>query len=195
MTVTCSYNVLGLDPSLTGFGVAATTGPGMVPCLYRLAPRTRGHERLEYLRAEVRRLAEGSDLAVIEGLSFAAKGNALLDLAGLSYLIRHELWQMHIPYAVIAPAQLKQYMTGNGGADKIAVAMALHRKLPAAEIASPDESDALTAACMGAHWLGAPLFEPTKAQSEVLCARWATKGKRGQPKIAWPDMGLQPALL
>ena len=187
-----SYRVAGLDPSLTGFGVAVTSGPGVMPLLYRLASRLRGHERLEYLRTEVRRLAEGADLAVIEGLSFGAKGNTLLELAGLQHVVRHELWLMGIPYALVSPAQVKQYMTGKGTADKIAVAMALARKLPRVELLSEDESDALAAACMGAHWAGEPLFEPTKAQAEVLYAKWATKGKKGLPKIAWPDMGRAP---
>jgi Holliday junction resolvasome RuvABC endonuclease subunit len=190
--IVADYRVAGLDGSLTGFGIAVTCGPRMTPLLYRLAPRTRGHERLEFLLSEVRRLADGADLCVLEGLSFGARGSALLDLAGLHWMVRHLLWEMRIPYAVVAPAQVKQYMTGNGGADKIAVAMAVSRKLPQAEVTSSDTADALALAAMGAHWAGEPLFEPTKAQAEVLYAKWATKGKKGLPKIAWPDAGRAP---
>jgi Holliday junction resolvasome RuvABC endonuclease subunit len=173
--------------------VAVTSGPGVVPRLYRIRPRTRGHERLAYILAELERLAEGCDLAVLEGLAFGARGNALLDLAGLQWMIRHLLWNLHLPYAVVSPYERAKFATGHAGADKDEVlAAAIHRFGVTVGITSNDTADALWFAAMGCERLCEPIVELPAAQRQVIYAIHAAKGKRGTPKILWPAMGAPP---
>jgi Holliday junction resolvasome RuvABC endonuclease subunit len=187
------FRVMGLDTSLAAFGLAVTSGPGLAPALYCIKPKLRGHERLALLLAEVGAQAPGVDLAVIEGLAYAAQGNALLDLAGLHCLVRHQLWQLGIPYAVVAPPQVKQFATGKGNADKFDMVRAVYKRWPQAESwgqIGPDKADALWLAAMGAQWLGEPVVDLPLAQADVVHAVWdgKVKGhKRGDPKILWPQ--------
>jgi crossover junction endodeoxyribonuclease RuvC len=188
------YRVVGIDPSLTALGLAVTSGPDLAPLLYCIKPKLRGHERLALLLTEVARHAEGADLAVIEGLAYGAQGSALLDLAGLHWLIRQELWRLGIPYAVVAPPQAKQFATGKGSADKHDMVRAVYQRWPQAESwgrVGPDEADALWLAAMGAQWLGQPVVALPLGQADVVHAKWdgKVKGhKRGDPKIRWPAM-------
>lgn len=180
--------IVGLDPSLTGFGLAASDGPDLVPVMRLLAPRLRGHERLEYLLSEVAAWCGDADLAVLEGVAFAAKGNALLDLAGLGWMVRHRLWQLGVPYAVVSPVLLKQFATGSHQADKIAMVVAADRRFPELGLADHNMADALWLCAAGCQYAGQPIAAMPAAQVAVLSAVHADKGRRGQPKIIWPEL-------
>jgi len=180
--------VVGLDPSLTAFGLASVVAPRTVPVLHRVTSRLRGHERLALILHEVGNWCEDAELAVMEGLSFGAKGSALLDLAGLHWLVRQMLWEANIPYAIIAPAQLKQWATGRGDADKIAMAVEAARRFRKQDLRLTDSDvvDALWLAAAGCQHTGQPLVKMPQAQVDVLTSKWGDKRRKGQPKIAWP---------
>jgi Holliday junction resolvasome RuvABC endonuclease subunit len=179
--------VAGLDPSLTSFGLTVVSGPDLRPCCYRLRPKTRGHERLAYLLAEVDRLTAGCDLAVIEGVAFAATGSTLLDLAGLGWMVRHQLWEAGIPYVMVAPSTRAKYITGNGSAGKDECLAAVIKRLGhLADVTGNDVADALTLAAMGSDWAGFPLAAMPALQRAVLTSVHQDKKRRGQPVIAWP---------
>jgi hypothetical protein len=100
---------------------------------------------------------------------------------------------------VVAPATLKQYATGAGNADKLAVFASAMHAWPEAQFRSTDTADALWLAAMGAHYSGAPIHTALVRQYGVLHAKHSTRGKRGQPKIRWPGLPAgvapeQPAL-
>lgn len=182
--------VLGFDPSLTSFGGAAVGSGSEEPAvLYRWRPGTmRGHERMQWLLDRVRNAAEGCDLAVIEGLAYGAKGSSLLDLAGLLWAVRHLLWQMDVPYALVAPSVRMKYLTGKGQADKDTCLLAVTKRFPGIEVDGNDTADALTLAAMGADRLGFPLAKMPEAQRAVLTAVHSEAKKRGQPVIVWPAL-------
>jgi len=194
MIETEPYKVLGIDPALTAMGVAGTTGPDLDPVLICVKPKLQGHERLALLLSEVRRLAAGADLVVIENLpGYVAHVGTTIKQAELLGLIKHKLWELGIPYALVAPAQVKQFATGSGSADKHDVVRAVYRRWPRAERwgrVGPDEADALWLAAMGAQWLREPIVALPLAQADVVHAVWdgKTRGhKRGDPKIVWPS--------
>jgi Holliday junction resolvasome RuvABC endonuclease subunit len=187
--ISVPVQVVGLDPSLTGFGIAASSGEGLT-ALTRLTTKLRGHERLEFLLAELSRLIKGADLAVMEGLSFAAKGNALLDLAGLHWMCRQTLWESGIPYAIISPSQLKKFATGDSAADKMAMVIEAVRRFPSLEIRDSDTADSLWALAAGCQHVGRPLCSLPQDRIAVLDAVHADKGRRGQPKIIWPEIAV-----
>lgn len=177
-------SVLGLDQSLTSFGAACVSSTGAVE-LHRWRPAgRRGHERLQWLLDNVEQVSGRCDFAVIEGLAFGAKGSSLLELAGLFHMVRHRLWQLGVPYAVVAPSSRMKYLTGKGQADKDTCLLAVVRRFPGIEVDGNDMADALTMAAMGADWAGYPLAPMPVAHRSVLTAL-----NKGRPVIDWPVLG------
>lgn len=178
----------GLDPSLTSFGIAVTYGPDTVPFVYRVQPRTRGHVRLAVLLDRVAGLVASCDVVAIEGVAYGARGSALLDLAGLSWLVRHELWKMGIPYAVIPPATRAKWITGSGTAGKDECLLATAKRFPAAEITGNDQADALVLAAMASEAYGCPLTVMPKTATALLHVTRTDKRHKGEPVIGWPEL-------
>ena len=188
--------VLGIDQSLTSTGLAVASGPAARPLLARIRTgKLRGHDRLALILAEIAQQADGCGLAVLERvINYPGKGDAPLDLSGLSWMIRHMLWQRDIPYVVISPPERAKFITGSGGAGKDEVLAAVIRRFgPDVPVMSNDVADALVFAAMGCEWLGQPIVALPAAQREVIWSVHTEKRKRGQPKIAWPD--LRPAVV
>jgi crossover junction endodeoxyribonuclease RuvC len=187
--------VLGLDPSLTSFGAAVVSSEGGAPGLYRWVPAAKlgtGHERLDFLLRNVESVTAGIDMAVIEDVLTNGPGaQGHIDLGGLHWLLRHRLWHLGVPYAVVrAPSRMK-YITGSGRADKDVCLLAAVRRFPMAQIEGNDQADALTLAAMGADHLGFPLASVPAVQREALTAM-VTKKVAGKtvvrPAIRWPEI-------
>lgn len=174
-------SVLGLDPSLTSFGAALAMGDAK-PQLVRWRPKDRGHQRLGYLRDVMLGVASHADLVVLEGLAFGAKGSAVLDLAGLHWLLRQALWEVGQPYVVVAPMLRAKWLTGKGNASKDDCLVAALKRFPAADIDGNDVADALTLAAMGMEHLGQPIAQMPADRRELL---YSTNRKH-LPQIAWP---------
>lgn len=99
--------VIGVDPSLTCTGIA---GDGWADAL---RPKGRGHERLQWLRQEVRERTRAADLVVIEGAAYGNGGQAgHHELAGLWWILTQDLWERDIPYVVVAPSSRIVYAMG-----------------------------------------------------------------------------------
>lgn len=184
--------ICGLDQSLTSFGLVTATdefaGRWTIN-LHRIMPgKLRGDERLDYLMTEVVQRCEGAHLAVVEGLTYGAKGDSLLELAGLLTMTRHTLWTMGVPYAVMNPTLVKMWATGDHQADKIAMVTAAIRRFPDLDIDSHDVADALWLCAAGCEHAGRPLAQMPKDRVAALSAAHTAKAKRGKPKIAWPPI-------
>jgi Holliday junction resolvasome RuvABC endonuclease subunit len=98
-------------------------------------------------------------------------------MAGLWWLIAHDLWRRNIPYAICPPAQRAMYATGRGNAPKGEVRDGV-RRLFGIECEGPgryDQADAAAMAHLGLHWLGYP--------TTILPATHA----RALNGVAWPD--------
>lgn len=124
--------VIGLDLSLTAPGVAGNgwaetlTSPVRPGTEWRKRKnpaeeaRVRTgyrHHRIQWIRESLHPYLTGARLVVMEGLSFDSHDTDRQN-AGLSWLVRHDLWRRGIPYALVPPSCLKQFVTGNGSADK-----------------------------------------------------------------------------
>ena len=109
---------VGLDLSLCSTGLS----DGRYTKVVQTSPDTGCLEaRLDHIARGVVSfvLADGgADLAVIEGASYGSKGSAVEQLAALRLLVRHRLWRLNIPFALVAPSTLKLYVTGDGRATK-----------------------------------------------------------------------------
>lgn len=175
--------VLGIDPSLTGTGLAVV-GPGSC---YTSTVKSKG-TRDDSLYARDARLAgiaervadfatEDTRLVVIEGPAMASRVGSTLDRYGLWWRIVHRMLARGIPVAVCPPTTAKKWACGRGNGDKIAVALGVARIWPAAEPADDNQSDALAMATMGGQHLALnlPCGQPLARHLAALTG------------VAWPD--------
>lgn len=164
--------VLALDLSLTATGWAKSDGSSGV-----ITPPMRGYERLAYILDRVLIFAGKEDLVVVEGFAFGAKGDAMLQLAGLGTLVRFTLWEAKYTLVEIPPSNLKMFATGSGNAKKDDVLGAAIRTLSYARN-DHNEADAL--------WL----LEMAKAHygTRTSAARLTAKQMQSLSKIQWPAL-------
>ena len=165
-------NILALDLALTTTGYAFPSGPGT------FSPPTkadRGMARLAWIRDEVMTLAEGADLVVLEGYSFASRGrqHATGELGGV---VRLALWERAVPVVEVPPSSLKKYATGRGNAPKDQVLAAAIRRL-GFKGHDHNEADALWLRTMARDHYGLPgTPEMPKKHREALAG------------VEWPDL-------
>jgi crossover junction endodeoxyribonuclease RuvC len=164
--------VIGIDPSLTGTGVAtiheATT----------ITVKNNGDElaRLRTIVTTVAGLATGYDLAIIEGLSFGSQHGKQSERAALHWMLRDRLDGLGIPVAVVAPTARAKYATGKGNAAKDAVMIACVQRLPIL-VSNNNEADAAILLAMGLDHLGTPMVAMPASHRLALDA------------IDWPAAG------
>jgi len=179
--------VLGLDLSLTCTGVAGNGWTDTIEPVKRGAAhrdrknKTRdaqlrtayNHERLSAIHRTLRTLLP-ADLVVMEGLAFDAHDTDRQQ-AGLSWNVRHFLWSHDVPYAVVPPSTLKQFVTGTGAADKALMSELIADWFPWFD-GGHDEADAAGLMAMGYAHLGLPLGPMLDHQRTALDA------------VTWPEM-------
>lgn len=118
--------VLGLDLSLCSSGCVVIDGSTIVnERLIKSKPSGPSPvdelKRLIKIKDEIAKIVAGNkiDLAVIEGLAFCARNTvALVQLAGLNYMVREMLYELQIPFILVAPSSLKKFITLRGNAQK-----------------------------------------------------------------------------
>lgn len=121
--------VIGLDLSLTSTGVS----DGQSVHAIQTTPDECLEARLDRLVRGVVSFAlsptqwtddfpqgRNADLAVIEAGAFSrgAQSEAAEILSALRFMVRHRLWRLGIPYAMVTPSSLKLATTGYGKATK-----------------------------------------------------------------------------
>lgn len=188
--------VVGLDISLTSAGVSDGQSAHAI--------QTSPTERLE---ARMDRIVRGcvsfalsptqwtdsqpqgtiADLAVIEAGAFSrgAQSEAAEILSALRFMVRHRLWRLGIPYALVSPTCLKTYTTGYGKASKqdmVAAVDERHRAGLASVMVKDgryDQADAYALAAMGYDHMGWRLpnyFPAMPPRHESLAA------------VKWPEL-------
>ncbi|MEV4437514.1 crossover junction endodeoxyribonuclease RuvC [Streptomyces sp. NPDC049577] len=165
--------VIGLDLSLTSTGVALPDGT-----TYRIKTQPRdGDRRLLHIRSDIRDdLAEHRPhLAVVEDLPMHAMSAGITGM--VHGIVRAELAEAGVPYALVAPATLKAYACDNGKAEKAELAAAAYLAAGATFVddGGGDQADAWWLRAAGHDWCGMPLFALPQAQRDRLS------------KAKWPD--------
>lgn len=130
--------------------------------------------RLRRIVTELYGLAEGADLVLVEGPSFASQGKGTWDRAGLWWLTVGRLTGAGLNVVEVPPSSLKQYATGKGNAAKDAVLAAVVRRYPHVPVEGNDQADALVMAAMGARFAGFPIEEslPQNQLRAMSGVRW-----------------------
>jgi Holliday junction resolvasome RuvABC endonuclease subunit len=166
--------ILGIDASLASTGLALPDGSALtVKTTSDQAPMDRLLCVHRALMSWVGGSQRGADLAVVEGYSYGAKGNAVYQIGEVGGVVRLTLHQLGVPMMVVPPAAVKKFATGNGNADKRLVRTAAELHL-GYEGKSSDEADALWLREAGLYIYGGSSYRPPPRQVEALQA------------LAWP---------
>lgn len=174
--------VVGIDPSLTGTGLAIITNN--TPQLHTIASRgkrddtwqQRAHRLTELRNNTMGLIPRNTELCVIEGPAYAAQGAGIHDRAGYWWMLYQALTALKIPTAVCPPTTRAKWATDKGNAGKADVAMAITKLWPNTTIRGDDQADALCFATIAAQHLKHPM------PYLVL-----ERHKLALTKIVWPD--------
>lgn len=179
-------SIVGIDMSLTSTGLARVTygaGQWVTETHSRTSKGklkdtiTMRHARIRGIASDVHEWASGAALAVIEGPSFGSRGGSPVDRYGLWWRVVGRLVDAEIPVVVCPPQTRAKFASGRGNDDKAAVAVAVSKMWPDAEIANSDEADALALGSAGACLLGLPVpFPVTKYRTDSLGAMQVPDG-------------------
>lgn len=163
--------VVGIDPSLTATGLALPDGGLTVVG----GAADLGDERLVVIHRAVADACTRHRpvLAVIEDLPKHAHGAGLTGM--VQGVVRLALRQAGVPYARMVAATLKKYATGDGGAVKPDMRMALYKRTGIDE-RNEDKVDAWWLRHAGLDWLGRPVVELPKQQRAALT------------RVTWPHI-------
>ena len=116
------FRVVGLDLSLTSTGMS----DGRQHWVTQTAPDHCMEERLHRIVHRARLFVLGTDdwpqeanLVVIEAGAFSRNmQTSHEELAALRLMMRHKLWLLGAPFALVPPSTLKRYTAGHGNATK-----------------------------------------------------------------------------
>lgn len=157
---------VGLDPSLTGFGVAAV-GEG-VDETWLIRPESRGVDRLLEVGFVLADIFSGlgvkniSDVAIEDTVRLSYAASALGELAGIVKTTCHTALVGRAKYPLkVPPTVLKRYATGKGNAKKIEVVLSVYKKW-GKEFRDDNLADAYVLARMASG------YATTKYETEIL---------------------------
>lgn len=174
--------VVGVDPSLTGTGIAWPDGRSLahgekgittVPKAPAQVDYVQRGQRLLSLARQVRDLALGvgyPHLVVIEGYELHSRSSGgLAERCWLWYALLNAFTNQRVPVLVVPPTKLKLYATGKGSGPKAGMVDATARRLPQFTTGGNDnQCDAAWLCALGCALLGRPLAELPQANRKAL---------------------------
>ena len=123
---------VGIDPSLTNTGLVCVdaTGKMIDKTNVRTVAKDEIEARLITIGCKVIAFIQTNSPSMIgiEGLAYAKQANKAHALAALHFYLRVEMYVQGIKYEVIAPTQLKKFVTGKGNSKKEVMLLASFRK-------------------------------------------------------------------
>jgi Holliday junction resolvasome RuvABC endonuclease subunit len=174
--------ILGLDLSLRKTGVAVIWNSGHETFLIEPPEELREGGRLLYIERELRAVVNAYEpnYAVIEGYSYGSLTGqfALGEVGGIARLV---LTGNDIPYVIVPPTSLKKYVTGNGNATKIVMALQVQRELDLS-IHDDNECDAYCLAALGSHVFELDLVKFPSNDAREQIARLVRENPTSAPK-------------
>lgn len=183
--------VSGIDPSLTGTGLAHWDGTHWE----RHTVASKGHntdtyhqttERLDRILVRVVDWLgkREPDLVVLEWPAYSSNTGHATDRAGLFHLIAHEIrgWWPATALAYCDPRGRICYGLGKFAGSKDAVLAAAIKRYPDADIRNNNEADAVLLAAMGGRWLG----EQPGFVLDLAETAFPQTNVRGMGRVQWP---------
>ena len=125
-------NYIGIDASLTGAGIVVIDQDANI--LHQGLISTSNdqviEERMEIVVCKCLLIVGDYSPSVtcIESLSIGSRGQSFLDLAGLNFYLRIKLYLSKYTFYMIAPNQLKKFITGTGRCKKNLMLLKVYKK-------------------------------------------------------------------
>jgi crossover junction endodeoxyribonuclease RuvC len=165
--------IVAFDLSLTGTACATFTSTGILAEVLDTS-NERGFPRIDKIVAFIDSQIENADRILIEDFSYNSRGNAILEQAGLQYIVRYVLWKSGHRFTLVAPATLKKFVTGKGKGGKEIVIKELFKNF-GFDASDNNEADAVGLLYIGMALEGA--YEPKNAaqRESVEVVRKRTK--------------------
>lgn len=155
-----TLKIVGIDPSLTGTGIAILPSHD----IYTIKSKQRGAKRLIEIRDAIQKIITDASLVVIENYAYC-RANQAHQIGELGGIIRVLLAESGVNWITVAPAQLKKFATGKGNAKKEHILQQVYKRW-GVECRTSDEADAFTLAKIGQALVQG--MELTKFQEEVI---------------------------
>jgi Holliday junction resolvasome RuvABC endonuclease subunit len=176
--------VLGIDISLNSTGVCRPDGSA-----FTVKAKTITDQRLvdlDFAIADAVIMDQpGVDLAVIEDLPTHAMSAGKTGMA--QGVVRRRLALYGIPVALVSPATLKKFATGNGAADKDLMREHLPQRLPMeGALKNSDEVDAYWLHLAGSLWYDGDYWPP-RLRNEPFAGRCDVLAKAKWPVMPEPE--------
>lgn len=115
-------NFLGLDLSVANTGVVVIDQDAKIlhQDVLTTKPKTPIEKRITIIYDGIIQVHEKylPHFIYIEELAYGARGDAMLELAGVNYFVRTQFTWLDIKYKMIAPGTLKKFVTGTGRGKK-----------------------------------------------------------------------------
>jgi Holliday junction resolvasome RuvABC endonuclease subunit len=173
-------SVVGIDPSLTGTGLALPNGDTWTAS----SSHYTGDERLGYIHRALISVIDGHnqtmqpiDLAVVEDLPTHAQGAGKTGMA--QGVVRLTLVETLTPYVLVTAATLKKFATGKGNATKPDMRMALYKRA-GIDLKDDNQVDAWWLRALGHQLLGDPLLDLPQTHLVALAkVEWTPPAKDG----------------
>lgn len=125
-------NFLGLDLSVANTGVVVINKHAEIlhQDVIRTKPKTPIESRITIVYDSVLQVQEkyNPHFVYIEELAYGARGDAMLELAGVNYFVRTQFTWLAIVYKMIAPGTLKKFVTGKGTGKKELMLKEVYKK-------------------------------------------------------------------
>ena len=123
---------VGIDLSLTGTGLVFLDESGEIvkKKLIKTGPKDIIEVRILYILKEISMELKDLDIFQIniEGLSFGSRGQSMLELGGLHYYVKINLFRRGYNYKTTPPTTLKKHITGKGTAKKELMLLKIYKK-------------------------------------------------------------------
>lgn len=157
-------NVVGLDLSLSGTGVADIFGN---TCTIKSDSKEQIEPRLWGIWSEIEPYVEIADYVIIEGLAFGSKTGKAAERGGLHFIVRTQIWLLDIPMGIMAPTARAKYAAGKS-VDKDGVLLAAAKWYPDGGFTNNNECDAYILRAAALDHFGEPIVDLPKAHRDAL---------------------------
>ena len=137
---------LGIDQSLRSTGVAVVSEDQIDKFTGTVEPKKLvGVERLSVIRQGLRKILgaypDKIHFAALEGYAYDVGAGRVFELGEVGGLVKMALWDAAIPFIIVPPTSLKQFVAGNGSATKEQMRLAVQQKW-GIDLDQNDECDA-----------------------------------------------------
>lgn len=168
-------NIVGVDPSMTGTGIALydvvrnTTATHLIKSKppeveernkkgKKVKPSWPDRlDRHQLIVDKVIEIVPAGSFVIYEGPAYSATGNATHDIGGIWWLMAIALRQHGCTVLVVGPGSRAKYATGKGNAPKAEVLAAAIKRYADYEIVNDNVADGVVFLAIGRRLLGVPI--------------------------------------